>query len=686
MADNIDPQQIDDLNKNLQNLIDTLGGTANKANSLGKGMGDLLGVSKPLQGLLGGLGTSAGNLGKSLYKGEKGAQVFGNAVEDAAAAVGLLLVALGPFSLAAKLAAGAVMAFAKGLNASAKQGDALYKTYQELQRSGATAADGITGVFNNMQKFGYGIEELDKMVRLVSDNSQTLAKFSLTAADGTTAFASAMQNLVRDQGLKELGKMPEDITAAGATYIRQQVAAGRTQKEIGDTLAAGTRQYIMDLDRLQRLTGKSADQLQKEQDAAMAEDAYNDVMSELKARAASGDKVAEEQIRKITTAMSFMSDDMKRQYARGIGGDISAMGQLFMTVPSLLKNTMDETVSATQTIDEASKDATNFAVSMGRTYRLGAESAREAFGSLKDIREFGVATADIDKRNAAAAKNAVVTDSATKSLALIDLESMNSRDALQSFVQLGVAPATRALAKLSEITTGVTRMAPGTGVGAENNVGAKLDRLGTGRGGSANADAAMKFFMSAGWSKEQAAGIVGNLQVESGRNLNTGAVGDGGKAKGIAQWHPDRQANFARVMGKSLEESTLEDQLKFVDWELKNTEKSAGDKLRAAASAAQAAQIVDKLYERSSGAALADRIASARMLAGPGNGYQSTTAGLQPNASLPGTPTGTAPQAGSGGLLSENLISIIADKLSSLNQTMTDVRDNTKKTANYAGN
>jgi hypothetical protein len=100
----------------------------------------------------------------------------------------------------------------------------------------------------------------------------------------------------------------------------------------------------------------------------------------------------------------------------------------------------------------------------------------------------------------------------------------------------------------------------------------------------------MKFFMSAGWSKEQAAGIVGNLQVESGKDLNTTAVGDGGKAKGIAQWHPDRQAKFKDIIGKDVMSATLEEQLRFVDWELKNTEKSAGDKLRAASSAAQAAQ------------------------------------------------------------------------------------------------
>ena len=48
---------------------------------------------------------------------------------------------------------------------------------------------------------------------------------------------------------------------------------------------------------------------------------------------------------------------------------------------------------------------------------------------------------------------------------------------------------------------------------------------------------AVKFFISKGWTKEQAAGIVGNLQAESGKDLKTNAVGDGGRAIGAFQLH-----------------------------------------------------------------------------------------------------------------------------------------------------
>lgn len=107
---------------------------------------------------------------------------------------------------------------------------------------------------------------------------------------------------------------------------------------------------------------------------------------------------------------------------------------------------------------------------------------------------------------------------------------------------------------------------------------------------------AISYFISMGWTPAQAAGIVANLHAESG--LRPDAVGDGGKAYGIAQWHPDRQQNFAAIIGKSIVGSSLEEQLAFVHAELNGTERVAGDALRACITAAEAGACVSKMYER----------------------------------------------------------------------------------------
>lgn len=64
-------------------------------------------------------------------------------------------------------------------------------------------------------------------------------------------------------------------------------------------------------------------------------------------------------------------------------------------------------------------------------------------------------------------------------------------------------------------------------------------------GNSANARAAMDYFISQGWTPEQAAGIVGNLQQESGPNLDPNIHNSAGGnlgAYGLAQWRGDRKS------------------------------------------------------------------------------------------------------------------------------------------------
>lgn len=105
---------------------------------------------------------------------------------------------------------------------------------------------------------------------------------------------------------------------------------------------------------------------------------------------------------------------------------------------------------------------------------------------------------------------------------------------------------------------------------------------------------AYAFYVAQGWTPEQSIGIIGNIKRESGFNPN--AIGDAGKAFGLAQWHPDRQAKAKSLYGNNWK--SFENQLKFIDWELKNTEKVAGDKLKKTKGVWQAGQVVSDFYER----------------------------------------------------------------------------------------
>ena len=117
------------------------------------------------------------------------------------------------------------------------------------------------------------------------------------------------------------------------------------------------------------------------------------------------------------------------------------------------------------------------------------------------------------------------------------------------------------------------------------------------RGGDDMAGRVMQFFQDLGWTPAQSAGITANLSAESG--FNSSAVGDGGQAYGVAQWHPDRQANFKKWAGKDIRQSTLEDQLKFVHYELtEGAEVAAGKLLKASENSRDAGATVSRYYER----------------------------------------------------------------------------------------
>ena len=103
-----------------------------------------------------------------------------------------------------------------------------------------------------------------------------------------------------------------------------------------------------------------------------------------------------------------------------------------------------------------------------------------------------------------------------------------------------------------------------------------------------NAQLAMQYFQSQGWTPAQAAAIVGNLQQESYSRLDPNALrkndaGPGNHSMGIAQWNRERLGalrDFAKQQGKPWND--FQTQLEFVQSELTGTESRAGKALKGA--------------------------------------------------------------------------------------------------------
>lgn len=139
-----------------------------------------------------------------------------------------------------------------------------------------------------------------------------------------------------------------------------------------------------------------------------------------------------------------------------------------------------------------------------------------------------------------------------------------------------------------------------------------------------NAGVVTEGLRSSGMSDAVIAGFLGNFHHESAVGANKG-VGDNGTAFGLAQWRKERVTNFQRVIGKSPQNASIADQVKFVAWEMNNPQ-AAGmtvkqrDAIRAAKTPEEAAELIDKYYERSNGKSRKDRASKAREFFGNSSG------------------------------------------------------------------
>ena len=164
---------------------------------------------------------------------------------------------------------------------------------------------------------------------------------------------------------------------------------------------------------------------------------------------------------------------------------------------------------------------------------------------------------------------------------------------------------------------------------------------------SDNPETALGYLMSAGNGAKltlaQAAGVVGNLQVESSPNVDPRA--SNGTHIGIAQWDDNRWNNgvvkFAADMNGDPYDLAI--QLRYLAWEMGLTDEwkdhpstngGVADAVRATSTPEEAAVVFEATFERSGGSALSQRQSNAKALY---DKYKDSTSLSSSGAALPGT-------------------------------------------------
>jgi tape measure domain-containing protein len=132
-------------------------------------------------------------------------------------------------------------------------------------------------------------------------------------------------------------------------------------------------------------------------------------------------------------------------------------------------------------------------------------------------------------------------------------------DAASAFDRFA-ADVNRSLGSIQDqsVTIGINTYDPVTGTsgsGRDEGGGSRVSTKAPPSGGrvgssSANVSYMWKYLKGQGFTDAAAAGVIGTLQGESGKGLNTTAVGDHGTSYGIAQWHNGRWNNLVSYAHK----------------------------------------------------------------------------------------------------------------------------------------
>jgi len=232
------------------------------------------------------VGKSFQDLAKSTYAGKQGLSEFNGVIESTTTAMGIMLAMLGG-PIWGTIALGLV-AFGKALGMANKMSQQTFEAYKQLADVGGAAGASLQGLRNQARDFDYtlgeGDEGLKDFVAMIAKNSQTLAYFKGTVAQGTAAAAGIGDafSQYRDPLLK-LGLSTEDQNQSILNYINYSSRLGMSQGKTFDQLAASARKYIVETEALSALSGKSREEIEQQRRSALSEQQYRAKIEEMRA-------------------------------------------------------------------------------------------------------------------------------------------------------------------------------------------------------------------------------------------------------------------------------------------------------------------------------------------------------------------------------------------------------------------
>lgn len=457
------------INRELEMFGRILPDTAERLNDAETGIKNFTKVAGLAGAGLGKVGDAAMAAASAMYQGKKGASAFNGTLDEASKAVELfgaalmLLIPGGPLIKAlvagVTLATTSVIKYGKAANEMA---DKLYKGATDIQRAGALGADGMTGVFESAKALGYSMDELGEYVGIITANSKEFALLGGSVVQGRRRFDDMAKALepVRIEFL-QAGVGLTEFREGMAGYLKLQAQMGYGQKKTVDELAAGARNYLIEMDALAALTGQQRQELEATMERARSEQRFRAKLEEI--RATQGEAAAQ-RVERANILVTRSSAELGQAFRDNISGVLSSdaaikgfvgtQGALSVETDKFLKGRIDEYQLTTQLGKAASNTAKSFnSVAQLGLYDFGIDFAQSmeagTFANNDLAKMQKIIQEEQRKRGLLGGK--AQDNLMSKQAVLIDTQ-IRANEALERFVKEGIGPAQDAMIALAKAT------------------------------------------------------------------------------------------------------------------------------------------------------------------------------------------------------------------------------------------
>jgi len=315
----------------------------------------------------------------AMAKGTKGSAQFNDSVDLMTDTMQMAVTALSllvPGGILIKgvvagltfLATNAMKSAAAMQKAANEQGDALKKAYDTMSKSGATASDGMTGLFKDVNKMRLNVNQLDAMAAVMSSSGKEMTAMGGTVYKARKEFANLVSGMGDyEKGMLNLGMSYDEQAEAAMGYMKLQANLSQGQQKDYGKLAGGMKKYLEETEALARVTGMN----RKEQEAAQ---------EKMLAQQRFGAKVQELRDAGQNEAADLLVSQMKKYMAKGeqFGQAFADLSTGMITTDAAMKGNMS---TQGKMMEEAN------AITEGRmkTEKEANESFQETMTTVKDV-------------------------------------------------------------------------------------------------------------------------------------------------------------------------------------------------------------------------------------------------------------------------------------------------------------